>query len=37
VLDVFMSVTAFMDGKPPRPWWDFTTERKRALARAARS
>lgn len=35
VLDVFMSVTAFMDGKPPRPWWDFTAARKRALRERA--
>jgi len=31
VLDVFMSITAFMNGKPPRPWWDFTAARKRVL------
>lgn len=36
VLDVFMSITAFMNGKSPRPWWDFTAARKRALARAAK-
>lgn len=29
VLDVFISVTRFMDGEPPRPWWHFTAERKR--------
>jgi hypothetical protein len=28
VLDVFMSVTRFLGGEPPRPWWDFTAERK---------
>lgn len=28
VLDVFMSVTRFMDGDAPRPWWDCTAERK---------
>lgn len=28
VLDVFMSVTDFLDGNPPRPWWDFTPLRK---------
>ncbi|QNM98433.1 helix-hairpin-helix domain-containing protein [Chitinimonas koreensis] len=32
VIDVFMSVTSFMDGGPARPWWDFTDERKRRLA-----
>lgn len=29
VLDVFMSVTGFIAGGEPRPWWDFTAERKR--------
>lgn len=29
VLDVFMSVTRFMDGGPALPWWGFTAERKR--------
>ncbi|TZF90139.1 helix-hairpin-helix domain-containing protein [Cognatilysobacter lacus] len=28
VLDVFMSVTRFMDGEAPRPWWAYTAERK---------
>ncbi|WP_133480050.1 helix-hairpin-helix domain-containing protein [Cognatilysobacter segetis] len=28
VLDVFMSVTRFMDGEPPQPWWAYTAERK---------
>ena len=32
VLDVFMSITRFMDGEPPRPWWDYTVERKALLA-----
>ncbi|MBV1776141.1 helix-hairpin-helix domain-containing protein [Burkholderiaceae bacterium DAT-1] len=32
VLDVFMSVTRFMDGEPPRAWWDFTEARKRLMA-----
>jgi len=34
VIDVFMSVTSFMDGEPARPWWDFTDERKRRLSAA---
>jgi len=34
VLDVFMSITRFMDGGPPRPWWDYTAERKALLDRA---
>lgn len=29
VLDVFMSVTSFMNGDEPKPWWAFTVERKR--------
>lgn len=29
VLDVFMSVTRFLSGEPPRPWWAYTAERKR--------
>ena len=35
VIDVFMSVTGFMAGDAPRPWWDYTEERKRLLQRAA--
>lgn len=29
VLDVFMSVTDFLAGAEPRPWWYYTEERKR--------
>ena len=29
VLDVFMSVTRFLDGEAPRAWWDYTAERTR--------
>lgn len=29
VLDVFISITRFMDGEEPKPWWAFTAERKR--------
>lgn len=28
VLDVFMSVTSFMDGGPALAWWSFTPARK---------
>ncbi len=28
VLDVFMSVTSFLEGSPPQPWWHFTEQRK---------
>ncbi|HEX7641743.1 MAG TPA: helix-hairpin-helix domain-containing protein [Burkholderiaceae bacterium] len=31
VIDVFLSITRFMDGDAPRPWWDYTDERKRHL------
>lgn len=29
VLDVFLSVTRFLGGDPPKPWWSHTKERKR--------
>ena len=29
VLDVFMSVTDFLAGGEPKPWWHFTEQRKR--------
>jgi len=32
VLDVFMSITRFVDGGPSLPWWDYTAERKALLA-----
>ena len=35
VLDVFLSITDFMAGNPPRVWWHYTAERKRTLARRA--
>jgi hypothetical protein len=36
VLDVFISAVRFMEGAPPRPWWHYTPERKRALSTASR-
>jgi len=33
VLDVLMSVTDFLSGAEPRPWWDYTRERKRRYGR----
>lgn len=33
VLDVFISITRFMAGEAPRPWWAYTDERKRHLGR----
>ncbi len=34
VLDVFMSVTSFMDGGQALPWWSFTPARKRLMSGA---
>ncbi|PIE48168.1 MAG: mitomycin resistance protein [Gammaproteobacteria bacterium] len=31
VLDVFISITRFMDGGEPKFWWEFTEERKRHI------
>ena len=31
VIDVFLSVTHFVDGGESRTWWSFTEERKAAL------
>ena len=28
VIDVFLSVVAFADGGPARPWWHYTAQRK---------
>jgi hypothetical protein len=30
VLDTFIAAVRFMEGAPPRPWWHYTPERKRA-------
>lgn len=35
VLDVFISVTRFMNGEAARPWWDYTAERKQKLLASA--
>ena len=31
VIDVFISITRFMDGDEPKTWWTYTEERKRNL------
>lgn len=31
VIDVLLSVTSFMSGGKPLPWWHFTAERKRHM------
>ncbi|MCD7099551.1 helix-hairpin-helix domain-containing protein [Stenotrophomonas sp. MMGLT7] len=33
VIDVFTSVVRFLAGEPAQPWWAFSAERKRTLAR----
>ncbi|SCK21395.1 helix-hairpin-helix domain-containing protein [Vogesella sp. LIG4] len=32
VLDVLMSVVDFMAGGEPKPWWQYTAQRKRLLS-----
>jgi hypothetical protein len=32
LIDVFMSITRFMNGDEPRPWWKYTEQRKIFLA-----
>ena len=29
VLDVFISAVKYMEGGPPKKWWEFTAERKK--------
>ena len=31
VIDVFMSITHFLKGESPQPWWEFTEMRKNIL------
>jgi hypothetical protein len=31
LLDVFISAVSFCSGNPPKPWWEFTAERKAKL------
>ena len=35
LLDVFISAVSFADGEPPKPWWEFTNQRKAELERRA--
>jgi hypothetical protein len=32
LIDVLISAVRFMEGRPAKPWWKYTPERKRALA-----
>jgi hypothetical protein len=36
VIDVFISVTRFIAGEAPKPWWAFTAERKQRMLTASR-
>ena len=36
VLDVLVSVTRFMDGGEPKPWWHYTPERKARTIRSSK-
>lgn len=33
MLDVFISITRFIAGDEPKPWWFYTDERKQYLSR----
>lgn len=37
VADVFIAVTRFMAGEPPRPWWTYTAQRKDLFKARARN
>ena len=32
LLDTFMTALRYTEGAPKRPWWEYTAERKRAMA-----
>ena len=32
VIDVFISAVRFMQGDPPRKWWEYTDERKKKMS-----
>ena len=31
IIDVFISAVKYMEGGPPKKWWEFTEERKKHL------
>ena len=37
LLDTFLAASAFMNGGPRQPWWDFTAQRKALLSEHDRS
>jgi hypothetical protein len=32
VLDVFLATIDYMNGNPPRQWWDYTAKRKKQFS-----
>ena len=32
LLDVFISITRFVNGEEPKPWWAYTEERKKKMS-----
>ena len=32
VIDVFISAVRYMEGGPPKKWWEYTSERKQTLS-----
>lgn len=36
LLDTFIAAVRFVEGAPARPWWAYTAERKRTLARRSK-
>ncbi|MBC8179797.1 hypothetical protein H8E88_01620 [candidate division KSB1 bacterium] len=37
LVDVFISAVKFMEGEPPKKWWDYTKERKAILSKKTRT
>lgn len=35
LLDTFIAAVRYMQGEPKKPWWKYTTERKKVLAARA--
>lgn len=35
LLDTFIAAVRFLEGEPKKPWWKYTTERKKVLAERA--
>jgi hypothetical protein len=37
LLDTFIAAVRYMEGAPKKPWWEYTSERKRVLAARMRA